>query len=340
VLAAVMAATAFLSLWISNTASAMVMAPIAAGVAQGRQDRFAAALLLGVAFAATIGGMGSLIGTPPNAIFAAYAARALEVQVGFAEWAVVGMPVAAVLLICAWGVLTFATPGLRRAEMPELPERASPGWSRGEARMAWLAGATAGLWIARPFLMRLWPDLALSDAGIAMMAAVLLFVLPSGQGGRLLDWERAKGLRWDILILAGGGLALAGLMDNAGLVGWIGGQVSALEGLPVVLLVMLIAALIVGLGELASNTAMAAIFLPVAGAVAQAMGVAPMQIVLPVALAASVGFMLPVATPPNAIVFGYEAVNRPAMLKAGAPLDLIGVLVATGFGLVLGPLVF
>ncbi|MDQ2089962.1 SLC13 family permease [Marimonas arenosa] len=340
VLAAVMLATAFLSLWISNTASAMVMAPIAAGVAQGREPRFAAALLLGVAFSATIGGIGSLIGTPPNAIFAAYSARVLEVQVGFAEWAAVGMPVALVLLVCAWGVLALATPGLRDVAALDLPAQAGPGWSRGERRLAILAGFTAALWIARPFLERVWPDLPLSDAGIAMAAAVLLFALPAGQGGRLLDWDTAKGLRWDILILVGGGLALAGLMDGAGLVDWIGDRVSALEGLPVVCLVLVIAALIVGLGELASNTAMAAIFLPVAGAVAQAMGVEPMQIVLPVALAASVGFMLPVATPPNAIVFGHDAVNRTAMLKAGAPLDLIGVVVAAGLGLLLGPLVF
>ncbi|WP_137699407.1 SLC13 family permease [Marimonas lutisalis] len=339
VLGAVMGATAFLSLWISNTASAMVMAPIAAGVARGQDVRFGAALLLGVAFSATIGGMGSLIGTPPNAIFAAYATRSLGIEVGFAQWAAVGLPVAVVLLVLAWAVLAGATPGVRGVAV-NVPERRAADWSRGERRMAVLAGLTAAAWIARPFVERLWPGLGLSDAGIAMLAAVLMFVLPSGEGGRLLTWERAAGLRWDILILVGGGLALAGLMDEAGLVAWIGARAEGLAGWPVPVIVLVIAALIVGLGELASNTAMAAIFLPVAGAMAAAMGVDPLQVLLPVALAASVGFMLPVATPPNAIVFGHEAVTRAAMLKAGAPLDLIGIVVAAGLGLTLGPLVF
>ncbi len=344
ILGAVMAATAFLSLWISNTASAMVMAPIAAALAGGAHagGRFATALMLGVAFAATIGGMGSLIGTPPNAIFAALMAQTYGVEIGFARWAMLGLPVALLLLALAWAMLARWSPGLGPVHAVVARAESTGPMTRGERKVAWIAGLTALAWIARPFVQSVFPDLALSDAGIAMLAALALFSLSSGEagGGRLLDWETAVGLRWDVLILFGGGLALAGLIEESGLAPWIGGQVARLEGLPMAALVLIMAALIVYIGELASNTAMAAIFLPIAGASASSLGVDPVLFMVPVALAASVGFMLPVATPPNAIVFSHAAVSRADMLKAGAPLDLIGIAVAVGLSLVLGPLVF
>lgn len=341
VLAAVMVATAFLSLWISNTAAAMVMAPIAAGLAAdpGRAG-VARALLLGVAFAATIGGMGSLIGTPPNAIFAAYMREAHAIDIGFAQWAMVGLPVATILLACAWAVLGFLSPGL--GVTPLEPERAADAgpMSFGARRVAVIAGLTALAWITRPLLQTLLPGLAITDAGIAMLAALALFLVPSGAGGALLDWDGAAALRWDVLILVGGGLALAGLLDSSGLAAWIGGQSTALATLPVPLVILGIAVIIVYVGELASNTATAAIFLPIAGAAAVALGIDPVTFVLPVALAASVGFMLPVATPPNAIAYSYEAVRRADMLKAGALLNVLGILVSVALGSAIGRLVF
>lgn len=344
ILAAVMAATAFLSLWISNTASAMVMAPIAAALAGGTHagGRFATALMLGVAYAATIGGMGSLIGTPPNAIFAALMAESYGIEIGFARWALLGLPVAGVLLVLAWAVLARFNPGLGPVHAVVARTADIGRMRRGERKVAWVAGLTALAWITRPFLQTIFPGLALGDAGIAMLAALALFSLSSGEagGGRLLDWEMAAGLRWDVLILFGGGLALAGLIEGSGLALWIGGQVGKLEALPMAALVLIMAALIVYIGELASNTAMAAIFLPIAGASAASLGVDPVLFMVPVALAASVGFMLPVATPPNAIVFSHAAVSRADMLKAGAPLDLIGIAGAVGLSLVLAPLVF
>lgn len=338
VLAAVMAATAFLSLWISNTAAAMVMAPLAAAVAGDQRSGFATAVMLGTAFAATIGGMGSLIGTPPNAIFAAYVGESLGRDIGFAEWAAVGMPVAAVLLAACWLVLARLTPGLddAPAARPVLPQ--GPLGKAG-MRVALIAALTAALWIARPLIDRAVPGLGLTDAGIAMLAVLALFALPSGQGGRLVDWNTAAGIRWDVLILVGGGLALAGLIDATGLGSWIGGRMAALDALPLPVLAFLIAAVIVYVGELASNTAMAAVFLPVAAASAIAIGADPLALMWPVALAASIGFMLPVATPPNAIVFGHPAVGRAAMLKAGAILDVLGLVVAVGLATLLGPLV-
>ncbi|WP_373050938.1 SLC13 family permease [Thalassovita aquimarina] len=342
ILAAVMATTAFLSLWISNTASTMVIAPIAAAIAASQPDRpqFGTALMLGVAFAATIGGMGSLIGTPPNAIFAAHVSTAYGIEIGFAQWAAIGIPVALVLLGITWLVLSRLSPGLRADELNlSFGNQAAP-MSVAERRVAVIAALTALAWITRPLLDWLFPALMLSDAGIAMLAAMALFITPDGDNGRLLDWDTAAGLRWDVLILFGGGLALAGILDQTGLAGWIGGKIETLDHLPEILLLLVIAALIVYIGELASNTAMAAIFLPIAGAAAATLQVDPVIFMLPVALSASIGFMLPVATPPNAIVFSNPSVTRGDMLRAGALLDVIGIGIAVAAGALLAPVFF
>lgn len=342
VLGAVMLTTAFLSLWISNTASAMVVAPVAASIAasQKHHPEFGTALMLGVAFSATIGGMGSLIGTPPNAIFAAYVWTTYGVHVGFAQWAAVGVSVALVLLAIAWVMLSWVSPRLRPEPLTMSFGNRSERMTSAERRVALIAGITALGWLSRPVLEWLFPMIALSDAGVAMIAALVLFMTPSGDGNRLLDWKAAETLRWDVLILFGGGLALADILQISGLAGWIGGNVRQIAHLPELAILLIVAGLIVYVGELASNTAMAAIFLPVAGAMAVTLGVDPVSFMLPVALAASIGFMLPVATPPNAIVFANPAVTRVDMLRAGAPLDLIALFVAVGGGWCLAPLVF
>lgn len=340
VLAALMVATGFLSLWISNTASTMVVAPIAAAVAAPANPRLAATLMLGVAYAATIGGMGSLIGTPPNAIFAAYVADTQGISIGFAEWAVVGMPVSLVLMVAAWAVLARFSPGLGGATHLPLPHYEARSLRGAEARVAIVAALTALGWITRPWLAPLLPGLPISDAGIALTGALALFFLPDGRGkgDRLLNWDEAARIRWDVLILFGGGLALARLIDTSGLAAQIGAASAGLAGLPLPLLLLAFAALIVYLGELASNTATAALFMPIAGAAAVTLGIDPVIFMLPVALAASIGFMLPVATPPNAIVFAHAEVTRARMLRAGAVLNLIGLFVAVGIAATLGPL--
>jgi len=296
--------------------------------------------MLGVAFAATIGGMGSLIGTPPNALFAAQVSTVYGIDIGFAQWAAVGLPVAAVLLLIAWVSLARVYPRLPRGDLTMSFGSGLKPMSRAERRVARIAAITALAWISRPLVVWMFPTLGLTDAGIAMLAALLLFAIPGGDGDRLLDWDSAATLRWDVLILFGGGLALAGILETTGLAAWIGARVETLEHLPELLLLMIIAALIVYVGELASNTAMAAIFLPIAGSAALSLSVDPVVFMLPVALAASIGFMLPVATPPNAIVFSDPAVTRSQMLRAGAPLDVVGILVAVGISSVLGPLIF
>lgn len=342
VLAAVMLATAFLSLWISNTASAMVLAPIAAAIAASQEDhpRFGTTLMLGVAFAATIGGLGSLIGTPPNAIFAAHVREVYGEPVGFAQWAALGLPVALLLLLVAWIFLARVSPGVEIRPL-ELDLGASIGeMGTAERRVALVAGLTALGWLSRPLLEWLFPAVPLSDAGIGIIAGVSLFLLPDGQKGRLLDWETASDLRWDVLLLFGGGLALAGILQDTGLAQSLGGLVQRTAHFPELMLLFLIAALIVYMGELASNTAMAAIFLPIAGAVALSLDAAPVTFLFPITLAASIGFMLPVATPPNAIVFADPAVTRRDMLRAGAPLDVIGLLITVGAGYLLAPVLF
>ncbi len=337
----VMLATAFLSLWMSNTAAAIVMLPIAASLTMGRPegDRFSTALMLGVAYAATIGGMGSLIGTPPNALFAAYVSQSYGREIGFAQWAAVGVPVAGLLLGAAWLVLVRLTPGVRHVGATGAGVERPGAWTRAERRVAMVAGLTAAAWILRPFASRLAPGLAVNDVMIALAGGAALFLLPSGANGRLLDFSALKGLRWGVVVLFGGGLALAGLIDRSGLAGWIGADVALVEGAPVWLLILAMAAVIVYVGELASNTAMAAVLLALAGAAAASVGVEPVGFLWPIALAASVGFMLPVATPPNAIVMDNPAVTRATMLRAGALLDVAGVAIVVSASLLLAPLI-
>ncbi len=341
-IAGLMAVTAFLSLWVSNTATTMVMLPIALSVVASLRDReeetaagLAPALLLGIAYAATIGGMGTIIGTPPNALFAAFMAEAYGIEVSFFRWMLVGVPLVLVLLPITWFVLTHVTFRIGRLGPPRaagtLGENlAAPGpMTRAERGVAWVMLAVAAGWLFRPLIEALLPGLALSDAGIAMMGALLLFLVPVElKSGRfLLSWKEAAKIRWDVLILFGGGLALAAAIGESDLADWIGAGLTGLQVLPVFLLLLAVGALMVFLGELASNTAMAAVFLPVAGATALAMGEPAVVLTLPVALFATLGFMLPVATPPNAIVFGSGAVKMRHMLRAGVILDLAGILV-------------
>jgi sodium-dependent dicarboxylate transporter 2/3/5 len=358
IIAALMAATAFLSMWISNTATAMVMVPIAqsiagtagrdsrrAGAAAGEGD-FAAALLLGVAFSSTIGGMATLIGTPPNALLAGYLETAVGVDVGFGQWMALGVPVALVLLPVTWFILTRVVFTVRVGDAAQAA-RATEALGRTAltpgARRAAAVIALAGLaLVLRPLIETVLPGLALSDAGIAVAGALLLMLLPSGDGtgGRLIGWEQAKEIRWDVLILFGGGLALANAIEESGLSQGIGSVFAVLDGLPVALIVLFAMALVVFLGELASNTAMAAIFLPIAGAAAVGLGADVLDLVLPIGLAASLGFMLPVATPPNAIAYGTGWVTSAQMLRAGTVLDAVSILVAYVIAMALVPVIF
>lgn len=346
-----MVAAAFLSMWISNTATAAMMLPIALSVVDidpgnddgtaVEDDRFGAALLLGVAYGASIGGLGTLIGTPPNALLAGYMSETFGVQIGFGRWMLVGVPIVAILLPICWLVLTRLVFRLESGASKEsaafldaeLSRHGS--LSRPEALVGAVFFLVAALWMVRPALTGILPGL--TDPGIAVMGAVALFVIPAGRehGSFLLDWRCVKRLPWGVLILFGGGLSLAAAIADSGLAGWIAGGLKDLSVLPLVVSLATAVAIVVFLTELTSNTATAATFLPVAAAFAVGLSQNPLLFAVPVALAASCAFMMPVATPPNAIVFGSGRISVARMARAGIWMNLIaiGLLVATTYAL-------
>lgn len=352
-----MAATAFLSMWISNTAAAMVMVPIAQSVIQATQcshetrragGDFGAALMLGIAFSATIGGMATLVGTPPNALLASYVQTAHGIEIGFGQWMLMGIPILVVLLPVTWIVLTrvtFQVTDLKQSTIDGIVDEAQRGSQRlpmGAKLTASIAALTGLALVLRPLFEKLLPGIPLSDTGMVITAALVLFATPAwgAEGGMLLAWDDAKTIRWDVLILFGGGLALAAAIDGSGLSTAIGENLSARHALPMALIVLIAMAAVVYLGELASNTAMAAVFLPIASATALGLGAAPLDLILPIGLAASLGFMLPVATPPNAIVYGTGDVTSRQMLRAGAILDIVAIVIVYILVMLIAPWIF
>lgn len=353
-------ATACLSMWVSNTATAMMMLPIGlsvigllhtegvAALAPDEDRNFAIALLLAIAYGASIGGLGTLIGTPPNALLAAYMKEAYGVSVGFGQWMLLGVPVVAALLPLAWLVLTkVAFPvggdtiaGAQQVISEELD--ALGRLSRPEKRVACVFGAVATLWIARPAINTLLPALSLSDPIIALLGAFALFITPANlrKGEFLLNWDWAKRLPWGVLILFGGGLSLASAISASGLAEWISQVMQSGAGWPLFFIVLLVAAIVVFLTEITSNTATAAIFLPLAASFAVSVTVNPFMLMVPVALAASCAFMMPVATPPNAIIFGSGAITVPQMARAGLLLNLAAIFLILLVAYALVPLVF
>jgi sodium-dependent dicarboxylate transporter 2/3/5 len=299
--------------------------------------------MLGVAYAASIGGVATLIVTPPMAILAG-AAKTVGRPVGFAEWMAIGVPVAGVLLVFCWLLLVRVLHPVR-GKLPGVAElvareRAGLGaWSAGQRVTVAVLMLAAASWILRepkdigavhlPGLVQLVPGL--SDAGIAIGAAVLLLVCPLSLQERrfVLDWETAERIPWGVLILFGGGLALAESFSATGLADWIGHQLESLHGAPAFMVVGAVALLFVLLTELTSNTATAAMAMPIMASLAPAVGVAPLTLMATAALAAALGFMLPVGTPPNALAFGTGAVTSGQMARAGVWMDLAAAVVIT-----------
>lgn len=338
-----MIATAFLSMWVSNTATAIMMLPIGLSVVAMMDDsnpegvrRYATSLLLAIAYSASIGGMATLIGTPPNALLAAYLAENQGIDIGFAQWMLLGVPVTVAMLVAAWWWLTRKDFGVSRksGEGSGVHDElvALGPLSRGEKLVALVFALTATAWILRPLLSNgLMPWL--SDTGIAIAAAIAMFTIPVDTRERvfLLDWESAKGIPWGVLLLFGGGLAMAGVISSSGLADWIASNLGAAGFLPALAMIALVTTVIIFLTEVTSNTATAAAFLPLLGAVALSQDVSPLLLTVPAAVAASCAFMMPVATPPNAIVFSSGHMQIGDMIRAGFALNLIGVVVVTLF---------
>src|SRR5690625_1364274 len=358
-----MLATGFVTMWVSNTATAIMMLPIGLSVLtlmnqseKGKSDaNFATALMLGIAYAASIGSVSTLIGTPPNALMRAYLSEEHDIDVGFGQWMVVGVPLAAVFLVFAWVVLAKIVYRPRITEIAggrdlirEELHKLGP-MSRGEKTVAAVLVAAALSWVFIPLLADTdsiggaLPWLSnISDAGIAMAVAVVLFLLPvdGRRGVPAVDWDTASQLPWGILLLFGGGLSLSSQFTDSGLSEWIGEQVGVLEGVPAWVIILVVAATVLLLTELTSNTATAAAFLPIMGGVALGMGMDIMTLIVPTALAASMAFMLPVATPPNAIAFGSGYVRIGEMVRGGVWLNAISLVLIMIVMYTLVPLVF
>lgn len=375
VIAGFMIAAAFLSMWVANTATAMMMLPIGISViefsrrgtraegagAQGADEseerdeseelgrpadiqsaHFATSLMLGIAYACSIGGLATIVGTPPNAFAVGFLRESYDIDVAFAQWMLFALPVVVVGVGAAYLVLTrwaFPTGSLRipggRGFIQEQLAELGP-MSAAERRVSVVFALTALLWIGRPLIAGVLPGL--SDAGIAVGAGLALFILPSGsgEGRRLLDWRSASGLPWGALLLFGGGLSLASSFQRTGLTVWVGSGMEGLGAWPPILVVLAITTVMIFLTELTSNTATAAAFLPLVGSVAAGIGEDPRLLVVPAALAASCAFMLPVATGPNIVVYGSRAVTIPQMVRAGILLNLAFIVLITlaAYGLV------
>jgi sodium-dependent dicarboxylate transporter 2/3/5 len=355
IIAGFLIASALVSMWVSNTATALMMLPIAMSVVQlvppaMRDDpkarAFGLALMLSVAYGATTGGMATLIGTPPNALLAGYLDSVYQIKIGFGQWMLLGVPVVLVTLPIVFLVLTRISFRLGSDEVPGMSallaaERQQLGrFSRGEAIVAVVFVLTAAGWVFQPLLAKVLP--LISDTTIAMAGAILLFLIPinARKGEFVMTWNAAKNMPWDVLLLFGGGLSLAHHIEKHGLSKYLGTLAQGFDGMPMIAAVALICFGILLLTELTSNTATAATFLPIAAAVGISMGQNPLLFVIPAALAANCSYMLPVGTPPNAIVFGSGLVRLPDMAKAGIVLNIVLVPVIVGILWILGPLVF
>jgi sodium-dependent dicarboxylate transporter 2/3/5 len=299
--------------------------------------------LLGIAYSASIGGVGTLIGTPPNLFLASYAATNLGIEIGFVRWMAIGLPVVAILLPITWLLLTrilyptrlMRLPGGKEYLARELRELGAA--STGEWVTLTVFGTTALAWITRPWLNQIeflgsQPLSGLTDPGIAICAALCLFVIPVERKPWVsaMDWETANKLPWGLLVLFGGGLSLAAAIRTNGLGEFLGHSIGSLAGVPGLMLILGVVTLMIFLTEITSNTATAAALIPILAGLAPGLGIEPLLLIVPAAIAASCAFMLPVATPPNAVVFGSGLVPLPQMARAGIWLNLIGIVVITG----------
>lgn len=352
-----MLATGGLSMWISNTASTVLMLPIGMSLValisrharqsgdrgEPQRDAFATAMMLGIAYAASIGGLATLVGTPTNLFLAGFVDD-LGYTIGFSQWMIFALPFSVLFLIITWLVLTrWVFPvgtnpirGGREVIRDEL-KKMGP-MSRGERIVLIVFAATACGWLLRePLTQWSWltdripPVARLNDTLIALIGALTLFVIPvdSRRNVFALDWKTAETVPWGVLLLFGGGFCLAEAFSRSGLADWIGSGVSAVAELPWLVVVLVVVAMIIFLTELTSNTPTAATFLPILYGVAKGIGLDPMALLIPATIAASCAFMLPVATPPNAIVFGSGYITMGDMLKAGIWLNMLGIILIT-----------
>ena len=349
---------ALISMFVMNTSTTLMLLPIGLavcsvvsntipGLTEKEITYFDTSLMLGIAYAATIGGMSTLVGTAPNIVFSAFMQETYGIEISMIDWMTLGVPLAIVMLYSAWIVLTkyvfptsFITSNETKLYLKNMLNEQGP-LSKDEIKISIIFGLTAIAWMLRTVLDNYQMFSGLTDAGIAIISAIFLFMIPSTSNkGELLDWSDSDKLPWGLLILFGGGLSIAAQINSSGLGIWIGEGLSVLSTVPPIFLILAVAALIIFLTEVTSNVATTSTFLPVFGAVAVGIGVLPVSLTVPVCLAASCAFMLPVATPPNAIVYGSGKFTIATMMKAGFALNIIGIVVVTLFAYYLAPLIF
>ena len=353
-----MLVSAIISMWVMNTSTTLMLLPIGLAVcasvaetipsfSQTDKRNFEISLLLGIAYAASIGGMSTLVGTAPNIIFAGFMLETYGLEISFTDWMKLGVPIATIMLFSSWYAITkivypvnFIASIETKLQLQNMLSDLGP-LSKDEKKVLIIFSLAASAWMFRTLLDNYVPFSGLTDAGIAIIAALSFFLIPSENKQKdLLTWEQANKLPWGLLVLFGGGLSLAASIGSSGLGGWIGQALTVLENVPSIVLILAVATMIIFLTEITSNVATTSTFLPVVGAVAVALGITPIALTIPVVLAASCAFMLPVATPPNAIVFGSGKLTIPDMIRAGFALNIIGIFLVTLFAFFLAPMIF
>jgi sodium-dependent dicarboxylate transporter 2/3/5 len=326
-----MLATAVISMWISNTATTLMMLPMAIAVLQSSKDEaLRVPLLLGIAFAANVGGIGTPIGTPPNLVFMGAYKDLIGTEIAFAEWMKIGVPVCAVMLLVIW---LWLTRSIRGSAAPALPEVGK--WRPEERRTLLIFAITAVAWVTRSSPFGGWKTLLdmpmANDACVAFLAVVALFCIPSGEkkGEKLLDWKTANDIPWGLLLLVGSGLSIGSAFKASKLSDTVATMLSGVGNMPTIGLLFTVCILVTFLTEMTSNTATTNVLMPILGATAVASSLDPMLLMLPAAMSASCAFMLPVATMPNAVVFGTGEITIKRMAREGFVLNLLGAVVIT-----------
>jgi len=362
-----MIAAALVSMWVNNTSTTVMMLPIGMSLvrlieserARPREgsteraeglDNFGFCMVLGIAYAATIGGVGTLFGTAPNLVLQSTVERITGERLTFGQFALVGIPIVALYIPMCWAVLVWmfpfrfeSGPTVKEHVTQELRELGS--WTWPERAVVGVLVAAGFMWVFTDAVngwIRSWTgvDRAVSEAGVAVAAALALFILPArdGRGTRVLDWPTASTIQWGVLVLFGGGLSLAQALSTTGVNTAIGSLVGMLDGLPLFLIILTVAAIVTFATEVASNTAIATTFLPIAAAGAKGLGVDPLLLMIPVAMAASLAFMMPMGTPPNALAYATGRVPIRSMVRVGLVLNLISIVLLTTFLTFVGPM--
>lgn len=324
-----MTASAVLSMWISNTATTLMLLPVAVAVLQSTDNKsLAIPLFLGIAYSASLGGIGTPIGTPPNLIFMQVYEESTGKQIGFSEWMLIALPVIVLFLPI---MAIWLTRGLASTGRLNIPKAGA--WSQHEIRVLIVFAITATLWITRREPFGGWSGLFdlkyANDASVALIAVIFMFIIPNGKGDKLLNWKTAENIPWGVLLLFGGGICLAKAFVESGLSNILGETLSAVASLGTLITIALIALVVTFMTEATSNTATTTLLMPVLAAAALGINIDPMILMVPAAMSASCAFMLPVATAPNSIVFGSGYISTQKMAREGFVLNIIGAFIIT-----------